>query len=1167
MSLDENFVLEDVKKIIENGNIRVLEVKLQNGLDPNMSDENGSVLLTHAIKNHQKEVTKVLIDHGADPFIKNKYGLSPYDIARRDSHTAILEMIHKAKDAFKPQKKELYQFERGASTKHIHKEYLAFPKSHDFEHQYYNDTIEIIDELIINDKKKLKSGDLGGANEHANDVLSKHFVKRIDRLIEQKKKPYYARLDFKNNQGKLESVYIGSNSIKDDRFFPPQSPYGGLFAQRKLGRIKHSSLGNIEVELIRHIENENGQILDIIDKEWGEDKGYIDPILMKQLNDKAREKMDQIWETIQAEQDTVVRQDISKPILVQGSAGSGKTIIALHRLSFLLYEYNNQLEEHKVMIMGPNEMFLKYMEQALPHLEIGQIKQTTFESFAKERLPLKANKYKFVDEILLDQPEQYEISKLKGSLEFQTFIKRFMRHNIKFFLPQRGLFLSTPFGDFKIPLSRIKDLFEQYRGRSPINQARERILQIIKNEARNFNNSLYWKNQEIEEETKKIINKKLKEVVDKFEKSWKIPNAFEIYYWLTTNKQYISQYLPINDELSEKLITINKNQMANKTVTNDDLAALLSIQQSLQGSTGVNSKENPEITTNEKFNYIIIDEVQDYSPYQLSLLKEYTVKGRIMMLGDMGQSVFSYKGIENWEDVIDSLSYQRGDYKYIELSTIYRSTIQIVKLANDIIRPFADQKYTLSDPIGRDGNEPIFRKLNSKDEQISYFKTLIHEFKDQGYKNIAFITRNQQEAISINQELKKENIETNLLINHSDEYKGGVIITPVYLSKGIEYDVVVLTDASKDKYKDNDLSRKLLYVGVTRALHRIVVCYRDEISLPILDAIEPDRAQSQRLIKGKHDKKDIELLDNNIEDTSEELEIINQIEKLINQAIGQKNEHIKHLQNRIEILEKEMEEYKRRPNLPYNSYLVQKANGEELEHFLTYVTTHQQNIKGQVLVELLDSFNDELNDYAVNLSLPFVENHLHEFQNGDLINLLNLIEQLFSTFDGSYEHVKNIWEHAINITNGLAEKIDVKNYVSKWNLQSVIQLNNKEIIFKLLRLFTEFQISSQISEIFNLLFKEWILFEPLLDVEDMIKLLWYSTIVELDDQYADLLKHPLLDEEAHVEINQYFQLYDVLNGENEKMNSYLPILQSNLFTDKELERINSLVRNGRLLVE
>lgn len=740
---------------VEKGNLQTVKEFLDHkNVDPNTTNAIGTSALFIAINHKHRDIILELLEAGADPYLENNYGLSPIKLANQDNHYEALSLIGQFKDQIKKKRKEpLFHYQKGDSTKRVHLEYKAYCKSHGFEHQFYHDTIDLLQEEIIHQKEKLRSGDLGGANEHANEALSDIKVKAISGLEGQAKKPYYARLDIKQENGEVESIYIGANGMKDDRVYPPQSRYGGLYAQRKIGKQHDQELGDIEVSLIRQVENENGQILDIIDQEWSVSEGYVDPILMKRLNDKAKAKMNEIWETIQAEQDQVIRQGIDKPVIVQGSAGSGKTIIALHRLSFLLYEHKNQLEEHKVMVMGPNLMYLKYIQQALPHLNVGHIKQSSFASFCEERLPFKREKYELMEdqydtrESLTDK--QVKFSEMKGSLAYKDALTQFLGYNLEIFLPDNGLLVIDQGEEFSFPRKKIKELFQQYFSRSTVQKSKERVVDLIKSEAKSFITK--WRNDE-DSLDKEQLRKKINAKIKTFESKWKVPGVFDIYYSFATDKTFLREHL--GEEVTpyiDSFVRQNKKQKDKKQVSSDDLAALLSVQKYMHGKVGVNAESDPMTITNQKYHYLIIDEVQDYSPYQLATLKDLVVRGRLMILGDLGQSIYDFRGINEWNHVHNALDLLEKNHKYMELSTIYRSTIQIVNFANQIIRPYSDGRYSLSEPVGRDGTEPMKHEFSESQSEALQIGEQISNLLENGMKSIALITKDGKEAVQIHQ--------------------------------------------------------------------------------------------------------------------------------------------------------------------------------------------------------------------------------------------------------------------------------------------------------------------------------------------------------------------------------------------------------------------------------
>lgn len=843
----QQFTSSDLIKSIIKGRIDQVRKLLANGVSPNSVNDFNSTALIISMLNNQKDIFQQLLNSGADPDIKNKAGLTCLDVAQQNNKIEYIKLLEKHRPREKRHNqlmKNLFPYKKGKSTKKAHLEYRSFPRNHDFEHQYYKDTIELLNEEIAEIRSKLRRRDLGGADARTNEILAGMVAKKIPKLEKQSYKPYYSRLDIKLKNGDIQSYYLGSQGMKDQRVYAPQTRIGSLYAQKTVGKVKDKELGEIEVTLIRQIENENGIISRIIDKEWTVETGYVDQILMKRLNNHAKTKMNEIWETIQAEQDSVVRRGISEPIIVQGSAGSGKTVIALHRLSYLLFEYK-ELEQQKIMILGPNAMYLKYIQEALPHLDVGDIRQTTFENFCVERLPFEESGYSIIsfnDVVKRGLPKQeIVISKMKGSLNYQKALKTFLDNQIETFTPIEGIHLSLESEDFSFTIDRVRGLIQQYSEYNTLEVVRNRIIEGIKAEAARFINKVSWKNDKKAVRINKKLNAKLKEFINQ----WKIPNTFEIYHKFASDSSLLKDYFPTLDCV-EDLIEYNKVNMEQFNVTVDDLPALLEIEQWLSGKIGTLDENDSTKISNQKFHYIVIDEAQDYSPYLLSVVNSLVKPGRIMMLGDLGQSIYDFRGIINWKEATGALGLFDKQYSYLELSTIYRSTVQIVKFANELIRPFALNRYTLSEPIGRDGAEPSIQAFKGQKNQVLKITGIIDQLKKNGQKNIAIITRDWEEAASVYIKLKKVNSEINLVTHASTEYTGGTIVIPTYLTKGIEFDAIILTDACMDKYKDDDKHRKLLYVSITRALHHVFVLYNEKLALPLLDVIDKDKADNVR---------------------------------------------------------------------------------------------------------------------------------------------------------------------------------------------------------------------------------------------------------------------------------------------------------------------------------
>ncbi|MNZ75722.1 Helicase IV [compost metagenome] len=249
------------------------------------------------------------------------------------------------------------------------------------------------------------------------------------------------------------------------------------------------------------------------------------------------------------------------------------------------------------------------------------------------------------------------------------------------------------------------------------------------------------------------------------------------------------------------------------------------IRKFLTGEIGCKQKSGNDIKYTN-YHYVIIDEGQDFSPFQIEIIRSVTNPGSIMILGDLGQSIFDFRAVNKWDQISNLLH----DPSYVELMTCYRSTEQITKFANKIIEPWSRGRYNLSLPLLRSGKEPNVLKKSEADWLGEIHNILTNDVTKQ-YRNIALITRSDEETIELKQKLNISDAE--VMVNPDDEYMGGLVMIPAYLSKGIEFDVVIVVDVSKDRYDNNDSDRKLMYVACTRALHELYLISKGEVS-PIL---------------------------------------------------------------------------------------------------------------------------------------------------------------------------------------------------------------------------------------------------------------------------------------------------------------------------------------------
>jgi len=255
----------------------------------------------------------------------------------------------------------------------------------------------------------------------------------------------------------------------------------------------------------------------------------------------------------------------------------------------------------------------------------------------------------------------------------------------------------------------------------------------------------------------------------------------------------------------------------NNIIDEDDLAALAYIRILLEG-----------IDENEKFKYIIVDEAQDYSPFQVYLVNRFAKGNALTLVGDLAQGIYYYKGLKTWGDITEKVF--DGNATYIQLTQSYRSTVEIIDFAKKTLNA---QNLGLKNakPVLRHGTKPQTIKIKDDEEYCTAIEEIISNVKEEGKRTVAVITKDSSEASKIHKILKKKSMYTFELIEGKEkELDEELIVIPSYLTKGLEFDCTIILNPSEENYKDNTLDQRLLYVSLTRALHLEYIIEKDKIT-------------------------------------------------------------------------------------------------------------------------------------------------------------------------------------------------------------------------------------------------------------------------------------------------------------------------------------------------
>jgi DNA helicase-2/ATP-dependent DNA helicase PcrA len=274
---------------------------------------------------------------------------------------------------------------------------------------------------------------------------------KLKNLRYAEKTPYFARVDFrKDGEPETERLYIGKWGVTDARTRKPyvydwRSPIANLYYGAQVGPAEFQSPGGTvsgDMSLKRIFTIYDGQLHSIIDADIATQDEYLHEV----LSDHANARLRDIVTTIQKEQNDIIRHNYKRPMVVQGVAGAGKTTVALHRITWLLYTYQQTMMPENLMVIAPSPLFLNYISAVLPELGAENVLQTTFYGLGAlltgKALPKLDDSGTLLK--LLDMPEEarapvVRVARLKGSLLFKECLRRHIDRLAAEIPPAEGL--------------------------------------------------------------------------------------------------------------------------------------------------------------------------------------------------------------------------------------------------------------------------------------------------------------------------------------------------------------------------------------------------------------------------------------------------------------------------------------------------------------------------------------------------------------------------------------------------------------------------------------------------------------------------------------------------------------------------------------------------------
>lgn len=689
---------------------------------------------------------------------------------------------------------------------------------------------------------------------------------KLRNLIAARSKPYFARVDFKEaEKTEAEKIYIGKMALirEEDQeliIVDWRAPVSNLYYEERLGDAHYISPdGDIkgQLQLKRQFSINEGKLEEMFDI----DITTNDEFLQASLGSSADNRLKEIVSTIQAEQNRVIRADMWKPLIVQGAAGGGKTTIALHRIAYLIYTYERSFKPENFMIIAPSKLFLNYISDVLPELGVEKTKQTTYEEFAfsviGQKFKINDPNQKLIQFVETNKTEEQQLynkrlraqSELKCSMTFKEIIDQYIETIEESFIPKEDFTLG---GRVILKYEDINRLFIKDYRKHPIVKRIDEIKKHLQNRLKAQKEYLAESIQskcdryivkvkqvmEPSDERQRLIVKAIDNKNEAIAKLQEISKTAVKNYIAKISKtnplQYYKDFLKdeglfnsimsgkTDEETASFLRSYTLGVLKTDTVDLEDIAPIMYLKYKIYG-------------VDEKIpvRHIVIDEAQDFSVFQIYTLKHIIKDSSFTILGDLSQAIHSYRGIKDWKDISEYVFEDKSEMLTLEQS--YRTSVEIMEAANKVIATLKDDKLIPAQPVIRHGEKVHVISKETKKEIAQDISAKVKELKKENFKSIAIICKTAKECEEMHSYFKKGKDSPYIITGKEKEYKSGLLIVPSYLAKGLEFDAVFVADADAGNYTTSELDTKLLYVAMTRPLHKLYIYHIGEPSQLLAD--------------------------------------------------------------------------------------------------------------------------------------------------------------------------------------------------------------------------------------------------------------------------------------------------------------------------------------------
>lgn len=640
-------------------------------------------------------------------------------------------------------------------------------------------------------------------NKIADYEATETKILRLEKIMQS---PYFARIDFRfGGENGYQKIYIGRASLMDEdsyemAIYDWRAPIASVFYRFATGQAFYDAPdGRVtgEVGLKRQYEIENGKLAYFFDA----DVQIIDAFLRKLLSQNTSAGMKAIVETIQKEQDIVIRDIESDVMMVQGVAGSGKTSIALHRAAYLMYQgLASKLSTNNILIISPNALFKQYISKVLPELGEDNVVSMLFEEMVAQIVENEhlQSRNEYIENLLTPSPYRDTLKKsiaFKTSRSFMAILDRFIED-----LPLKWIVFNDVYYNGKRIAGKeeLKDRLLSGRKATPLGMRLKQLEDFILGL--------------LQDTQKKRIGKSEQNMVISDIRAFTELDIENLYRTLISDKAYfysLAEGLTLPD-CTEDILLFTEENLSARALYYDDAIVLAYLHLKING-----------INAFKDIKQVVIDEAQDYYPLHYEICNLLFPSAQYTILGDINQTLEKQEDLPMYEQIACILNKKKASFVTMDKS--YRCTNEILNYSSQ----FIDRNMEIKS-FNREGDAP---RVCAAPNPAVYSELIVSEVQaclEKGYKSIGLITKTEKNAGSLFARLK-DKIDVRLITSRSATDLHGVLIIPVYMSKGLEFDAVIICDVDKGHYDTED-DKKLLYIACTRALHRLSLFCEGEMS-------------------------------------------------------------------------------------------------------------------------------------------------------------------------------------------------------------------------------------------------------------------------------------------------------------------------------------------------